>query len=297
MKTTSSSQVTENHPAQNDVGGTIQQRQKGFSILRMKIPVGHITSEKLPALAKIAKKYGRGEFHLTTRQGLEISWISTGNIPAVKEEIAKLGFNLGASGPRVRVITACPGNLVCKHGIINAQQFGRDLDAKYFGADTPHKFKIAVAGCPNSCTKPRENDVGFAGIAQPGFSLENCIGCKKCLKTCKEGAITFPDDKISLDLRKCIGCGDCITGCPNQAMTLKRSGFTVYAGGKMGRHPVLGHKIAEFIDEETALAILDRCLAFYRREGKPKERFGETIQRVGLKNFRQEIGAKNVRVP
>ena len=58
----------------------------------------------------------------------------------------------------------------------------------------------------------------------------------------------------------------------------------------MGRHPVLGHKIAEFVDTNTAYAFLDRCLEFYRREGKPRERLGDTIKRVGLRTFKEETG-------
>ncbi len=278
------------NPDSVDVGGSLPQRQTDFFILRIRIPCGHITAEQLPQLAKIAKKYGRGELHLTTRQGVEIPWIPSKNMARAKEEITSLGFTFGASGPRIRVITACPGNLICRHGIIDAQQFGRELDERYFGAEVPHKFKIAVSGCPNSCTKPRENDVGFAGMAEPMVNAADCISCKKCLKLCKEGAITFVENTIKYDMRTCIKCGDCITGCPTKAVVLKRSGFAVFAGGKMGRHPVLGHRIAEFADKETALALLDRILEFYRREGNPRERLGETIRRLGLRTFKEEIG-------
>ena len=139
-------------------------------------------------------------------------------------------------------MTACPGSRVCRHGIIDAQEFGTVLDAAYMGAPVPHKFKIAVAGCPNSCTKPRENDIGFAGIAEPHLAPEKCVACKKCLRTCGEGAILFVDGAIVLDPSRCGNCGDCITSCPEQALTLNRSGLAVYIGGKMGRHPVLGTK-------------------------------------------------------
>ena len=175
------------------------------------------------------------------------------------------------------------------HGIVNAQEFGRKLDAVYAGAPVPHKVKIAVAGCPNSCTKPRENDIGFAGMAEPSFTPENCIACKKCLKACKEGAIIFSDDRIAIDAGRCVTCGDCIAVCKKQALTLERSGFAVYIGGKMGRHPVLGMKIAEFADEETATGLLDRTLAFYRREGRPRERLADTLRRSGKKKAIQEI--------
>ena len=269
--------------------GLLRQRQPGYYILRIKVPAGKLESGQLPVLAKFAQKYGRGELHLTTRQGVEIPWISSENLKKINDLVRKAGLSNGISGPFIRVVTACPGNLVCRHGIVNAQEFGRKLDAVYAGAPVPHKVKIAVAGCPNSCTKPRENDIGFAGMAEPSFTPENCIACKKCLKACKEGAIIFSDDRIAIDAGRCVTCGDCIAVCKKQALTLERSGFAVYIGGKMGRHPVLGMKIAEFADEETATGLLDRTLAFYRREGRPRERLADTLRRSGKKKAIQEI--------
>ena len=33
----------------------------------------------------------------------------------------------------------------------------------------PHKFKIAVGGCPNNCVKPNLNDLGIIGQRVPEF--------------------------------------------------------------------------------------------------------------------------------
>ena len=37
-------------------------------------------------------------------------------------------------------------------------------------AGLPHKFKIGISGCPNGCTKPKENDLGIMGQGK-GFAL------------------------------------------------------------------------------------------------------------------------------
>ena len=44
----------------------------------------------------------------------------------------------------------------------------------------PHKFKIAVGGCPNNCVKPNLNDVGIIGQRIPVVDTDMCKGCKKC---------------------------------------------------------------------------------------------------------------------
>lgn len=198
-------------------------------------------------------------------------------------------MTFGASGPRLRVVTACPGNRVCKHGQKDSQGFAKEIDEKFFGAELPHKFKIAVSGCPNSCTKPRENDIGFCGMAEPEISPEGCIGCGKCQKLCKEKAITMEGELPSIDTAKCVFCGDCIRGCPAGSLKTKRKGYAVYAGGKMGRHPRLGQLIADFVSEEEGLSILERSLDIYRLHGAPKERFGDTIQRIGFDTYVSEL--------
>ena len=41
-----------------------------------------------------------------------------------------------------------------------------------------------------------------------------CIGCKKCEKTCPNGAITVEDSCAHIDYEKCTGCGACKEACP-----------------------------------------------------------------------------------
>jgi sulfite reductase beta subunit-like hemoprotein len=42
-----------------DIRGILEQRQKGFFVLRLKIPYGQVNSDQLPKIARISKKYGR----------------------------------------------------------------------------------------------------------------------------------------------------------------------------------------------------------------------------------------------
>lgn len=275
--------------AYSNVGGIIEQRQKGFFVIRLKIPFGQVNSDQLPRLSKIAKKYGRGELHLTTRQTVEIPWIESANVEEAVKAISAIGLILGASGPRLRVITACPGNRVCKHGQKDSQGFAKEIDDRFFGIELPHKFKIAVSGCPNACTKPRENDIGFSGMVEPEIFPEDCIGCGKCQKLCKEKAITIEGNLPFIDTEKCFFCGDCIRGCPTGSLKVKRTGYAVYAGGKMGRHPRLGQLIAECVSEGEGLAIIKKTLDLYRLGGVPTERLGDLIQRIGFDTYAHKV--------
>ena len=49
-----------------------------------------------------------------------------------------------------------------------------------------------------------------------------CIGCKKCEKTCKYGAITVDHDLAVIDYEKCVGCGECAEACPVKCIELRK---------------------------------------------------------------------------
>lgn len=46
-----------------------------------------------------------------------------------------------------------------------------------------------------------------------------CIGCGKCQRTCRYGAIKVIDNLAVIDPALCTGCGECVEGCPTKAIT------------------------------------------------------------------------------
>ncbi|MBQ3402813.1 MAG: hypothetical protein IJG65_05530 [Synergistaceae bacterium] len=88
-------------------GGFMHQRPVEYFSLRLGIVGGTVTAGQLSAILEVSKKYGWGYIHLTSRQGIGIPFIQYEDIDAVKSELATGGVSPGASGPRVRTITAC----------------------------------------------------------------------------------------------------------------------------------------------------------------------------------------------
>ena len=95
-----------------------------------------------------------------------------------------------------------------------------------------------------------------------------------------------------VDRELCIGCGDCITSCPTGSMREEIRGYRVFAGGKFGRRPSLGKRILGILrTKEEAVEAISALLGFFRLHGKPRERFGDTLQRTGfpaLENYVKE---------
>jgi len=279
-------------------GGIIKQRQKDYFILRTRIPGGYLKAEMLAKFMQIAKKYGKGYVHLSTRQCIEIAWVHIKDLSKLIKDLKRIGILKGACGPRSRNIVACPGSSVCRFGFLDTEKLAKKLDKKFFGLDVPKKFKIALTGCPNSCAKPQENDLGFMAQGEPEVDLNLCTGCTLCAKVCeqvcsragKPAAIIMGENKRPVYRKEfCFFEGDCVRVCPVNAWKIKRTGYAVFLGGKVGRFPMFGFKIAEFVKEEDVSRIIDKTIEVYKKQANKGERFGEAINRIGIEEVKKEI--------
>jgi dissimilatory sulfite reductase (desulfoviridin) alpha/beta subunit len=270
--------------------GMIQQKQKEYFVMRLHAVGGDLTAEQLQCIAKVSKKYGKGQVHLSTRQGVEIHFVHHADLEKGRQELDKVGIKMGACGPRVRVVVACPGEATCRWGIVDTKDISRELDAKYFRQDTPHKFKISVTGCPHNCAKATENDVGIMGGLLPTWVSEACIDCNLCVNVCPVQAIYKEDDKYLLDRKRCILCNICTSACPTSTWIMSEQGYTVFIGGTMGKVPRLGTRLKDLVaDKEEVHKLVVGALQYYRKHGRKKERFGHMIDRIGVEKVKKEI--------
>ena len=130
-------------------GGFIKQTQKDLFTVRLKVPGGRITPEKLAKIAEVAKKYSRlGYCHLSFRQSVEIIGVHIDDFDTVVKELAKVGQKIASCGPRVRVPTACGGCEYNPNGIMDTQTKALEVDEKFFGTPCHHKFKMSFSCFP-----------------------------------------------------------------------------------------------------------------------------------------------------
>lgn len=269
--------------------GYMKQRQKDLFVVRLRMPCGNVTCEQLAGITRIAKKYGTGYIHITTRQGIQIPNVGIHNLDAITKELEDNGTPPGSCGPRVRNIISCPGNPECNYGLIDTYGMGRLLDKKFFGEDMPVKIKFAVTGCPNACAKPQENDLGVMGILKPAIYTEDCTGCGTCTFMCPEKAIVIEDDKAKIIWDKCNLCGACVGACPTDLITEEWKGYKIFVGGKIGKHPKLGREFVDAKSPQEAVAIFRKIIDWSKKNTSVGERFGDCLDRVGFEKFRKEI--------
>jgi len=277
--------------------GVLRQKQPDYYLLRLKAVAGDLTGTQLACIALVAERYGRGAVHLSTRQGIEIHHVHHDNLDAARLVLETAGVAMGASGNRVRVIVACPGSLTCKSGSLETKHIAKELDARFFNLEAPYKFKMAVTGCANNCTKANENDIGVRGATEPEWIAAPCCDCGLCVKLCPVKAIERQDNadvaegyRYHVDRERCINCSICTKQCPAKAWIAARQGCTFFIGGTMGKTPRFATMLKRMVENEEELyALVERAFTFYRTHGRKRERFGHTIDRIGLEQAKAEI--------
>ena len=146
--------------------GVYGQRQQGVQMVRIKLPFGKVTVKQLLRIADISDEYSNGNLHLTTRQDVQIHFVSLDRTPELWAKLEQDDITLReACGNTVRNVTAS-----AEAGIDPKEPFDvspyADAVFKYFlrqpfGQELGRKFKIAFSS--------NDDDTAFAFIHDLGF--------------------------------------------------------------------------------------------------------------------------------
>ena len=140
-----------------------------FFMMRIGLPNGLLTSHQLRVIGGITRKYARNLADITTRQNIQLHWLTIDALVYVVEQLTDIGLSpKGACGDVVRNVTGCPLAGLDHHELIDASplavQIAHTLTANPLFYNLPRKFKISVSGCPLWCTFPEINDAALTAI-------------------------------------------------------------------------------------------------------------------------------------
>ena len=261
---------------------------------------GKITAEETRTIAEAAERFGSGEVTMTSRLTMEIQGVPFDNIEPLREYLMQAGLETGGTGSKVRPVVSCKGT-TCQYGLIDTFALSEEIHERFFHgyADVklPHKFKIAVGGCPNNCVKPDLNDLGIIGQRIPLVDMEKCRGCKICRveNNCPIMVAKVENGKIVIDENACNHCGRCIGKCPFHAFENYTNGFRVYIGGRWGKRVAQGRYLDKvFTDKEEVLSVVEKAILLFREQGITGERFADTVARLGFENVQEQLLADDL---
>ena len=249
---------------------------------------GKITAAEHHAIAEAAERFGSGEITMTSRMTMEIQGVPYDKIDELIAFLGEHGLTTGGTGKLVRPVVSCKGT-TCQYGLYDTFALSEKIHERFYvgyrNVTLPHKFKIAVGGCPNSCVKPSLNDLGIVGQRIPKVDESKCRGCKKCQieKNCPIKVPKLVDGKIQIDPNECNKCGRCKGRCPFDAVTDHQDGFKIYIGGRWGKKIAHGQPLTKiFTDEEEVMNVIERTILLFRNEGIDGERLADTVNRLGF---------------
>lgn len=275
--------------------GILSNRDMEHFSIRIITENGVLNAQQVAALTEVARRYGDGSIAMTARMTLELGGFRYENLASARELIEQAGLETGGTGKKVRPVVACKGT-VCVFGLIDTQALGTEIHKRFYegyqDVVLPHKFKIAVGGCPNNCVKPDLNDVGIIGQRIPKLNEEKCRQCKKCAVEveCPMSAAAVSENKMPVfDEEICNNCGRCITKCPFGAAEETMTGYKVVIGGRWGKSIRIGTPLNKVFTKEEALDVVEKAILLFKEKGIPGERFSTTIERLGPANVEKEL--------
>jgi ferredoxin-nitrite reductase len=145
----------------------------GTFMVRVKVAGGLVTPAQARALGEIAKKYGRDEAELTTRQGIQLHWVELAKLPEVLAAIEAAGLTTnGGEGDTVRNITGCPVAGLTHDEPFDVTPVIREVADHFYGnlefSNLPRKHKYTISACTAQCNAPEISDVALIAVEKDG---------------------------------------------------------------------------------------------------------------------------------
>ena len=132
---------------------------------------GMTSADELRAIADVVDKFDIPAVKVTGGQRLDLFGVAKKDLPAVWADLNAAGMVSGhAYGKSLRTVKTCAGSQWCRFGTQDSIDLGIQLEKMSWGSWTPHKFKMAVSGCPRNCAEATIKDFGVVAV-DSGYEL------------------------------------------------------------------------------------------------------------------------------
>ena len=144
--------------------GAILQRDGRTFATVTRIPGGFVPPETLEKIAAVARTYQVPMVKLTSGQRFMLIGMQEKDLAPIYRDLGPLAEK--ETAPCVKYVQTCLGADVCKYGVQDSIELGRELEERYHGVAFPAKLKVGVSGCLRCCGESYTRDIGLVGTTK-----------------------------------------------------------------------------------------------------------------------------------
>jgi ferredoxin-nitrite reductase len=155
----------------------------GCFMMRVRITNGITDATQLRTLGRIAEEFGRERLDITTRQQIQLRWLSIKDIPTILARLMEVGLTSLQTGmDNIRNVVGCPVAGLTPTELFDAYPVARQFTAMFVGdkafTNLPRKFNVTITGCRDNCVHAETQDLAMVpatkrcnGIEVRGFNV------------------------------------------------------------------------------------------------------------------------------
>lgn len=225
---------------------TVAQKQAGYRVVTLKLPLGDITAEQLRHVARLCQLHGNGEVRTTNTQNIVMRWVPEGSLYALFKELSR--FELAEpDADHISDVVSCPGGDYCSLAITKSMGVAAQIRGHLAGFSERGEaedwiraigpFEVKISGCPNSCGQHHVADIGLTGVMA------------------------------------------------KDADGVERPHYSLRVGGGVGLDARLGERLDGRVPEAETPKVIVAIAKFFVKQRVEGERFREFVERVGVQEI------------
>jgi dissimilatory sulfite reductase alpha subunit len=288
---------------------------ESFHTMRVNHPAGWFyTTTQLRKICDVWERHGSGLTNMHGSTGdIILLGTTTDHLQPCFNDLIEAGFDLGGSGSALRTPTACVGPARCEWTNINTLDMVHNLTMEFqdemHRPRWPYKFKFKISGCPNDCVAAiARADFTIIGTWRDSLKIDQKAVQEYVKKKfdvkrlvvdrCPTNALTWDSKtkKLKVKAADCVRCMHCINKMTKAIRPGDDKGVTILIGGKapIVKGAMLSSVLIPFMKVEppyTEIKDLARKIwEWWDEHGRPRERVGELIERMGMRVFLKAMG-------
>ncbi|PYM26829.1 MAG: ferredoxin--nitrite reductase [Candidatus Rokuibacteriota bacterium] len=155
----------------------------GHFMMRVRMPNGIVSAAQARLLGEITREAGRASGRpiadVTTRQQIQLRWVTLENVPEVIARLEAAGLSSLQTGmDNIRGIIGCPATGLTPGELLDTAPIATAFQKIFLGnkefTNLPRKFNVTITGCLEHCTGGETQDISLTPAVtghEPGFNL------------------------------------------------------------------------------------------------------------------------------